>query len=96
MIDANFSTLWIEASTETSLARAALLALLSSAWAAAVFESTGTVMGGGALKLEATHLRRVLLPRPDEDAEAALVELGESLSREGHAAGDTTRCRPGC
>ncbi len=83
VIDANFSTLWPDQSTARSLSHMALLALLSSSWTRAVLESTGTVMGGGALKLEATHLRRVFFPEPDGSAEVVLAELGESLSTEG-------------
>ena len=80
LVDANFSTLWVDTIHTPPLA---LAALLSSSWASAVFESMGTVMGGGALKLEATHLRRVLLPKPDAEAEAALVGYGEILAEEG-------------
>ena len=83
IVDANFSTLWVDASHEAPIEPFALAALLSSSWASAVFESIGTVMGGGALKLEATHLRRVVLPKPDAEAEAALVRYGEIVAEEG-------------
>ena len=83
VIDANFSTLWSDPSLRAPLDRFALSALLSSSWAAAVLETTGTVMGGGALKVEATHLRRMLLPKPRIEAEAALIECGHRLASEG-------------
>lgn len=59
VIDANFSTFWPQ---EGALSTPALLALLSSTWSRAAMESSGTVLGGGALKIEATQLRRLPLP----------------------------------
>ncbi len=45
-------------------------------------EAIGTPLGGGALKLEATHLRRMLLPKLSNDVRVKLHELGQSLSRD--------------
>ncbi|WP_419863630.1 N-6 DNA methylase [Candidatus Poriferisodalis sp.] len=82
-VDANFSTLWRNPSHPQALPPFALAALLSSSLAAAVLGTTGTVMGGGALKVEATHLRRVPLPRPRAEAVSTLVECGQHLARDG-------------
>lgn len=76
-IDANFSTIWSEDDRWSS---PAIVALLNSLWAKALMESTATPMGGGALKLEATHLRRLPVPRLSEPDKARLVTLGTSLS----------------
>ena len=59
LIDANFSTFWTENETWTATG---LTALLNSAWCRAVMEGAGTPLGGGALKLEAVHLRRMPVP----------------------------------
>lgn len=77
VVDANFSTLWPVAAN--AMSRFALLALINSSWTWANLEATSTVLGGGALKVEATDLRR--LPIPDFDAEeiARLDELGGQL-----------------
>ena len=79
VVDANFSTLWpIEKEAPD---RHLLLALLSSSWCRAYFELIGTVMGGSALKLEATHLRQMLLPMPGESESGELLCLGMRLNR---------------
>jgi len=78
LIDANFSTVWL---TDNSLVTPlALLALFNSSWIAAALELSASVMGGGALKVEATHLRR--LPIPDFVASdwRVLTELGRELA----------------
>lgn len=79
IIDANFSALWPV--SEDALPAAALLALLRSVWVDAFLEVVGTVLGGGALKIEASHLRRLVLPRPHTDAVSALHSRGERLLR---------------
>lgn len=58
LIDANFSTFW----TDDTWPRSALRALLNSTWCQLAMEALGTPMGGGALKLEATHLKQMPLP----------------------------------
>lgn len=68
LIDANFSTLW---SGQPNRAVEIAL-LLNSTWARACMEAIGTVLGGGALKLEATHLRRLPLPQPSAKNLSAL------------------------
>ncbi|WP_047482246.1 Eco57I restriction-modification methylase domain-containing protein [Vibrio campbellii] len=79
IIDANFSTLWID--EESNLDEYVLLALLNSAWAAAALELTSSVMGGGALKVEATHLRRLPFPPLEAHTLSELNVLGKELAR---------------
>ena len=59
VIDANFSTLWV---MREGWSGYALKALINSAWCRAFMEALGTPFGGGALKLEATHLRHLPIP----------------------------------
>ena len=59
LIDANFSTLW---SDDPRLTADVLATLFNSAWCQALMEASGTRLGGGALKLEASHLRTLPLP----------------------------------
>jgi len=78
LIDANFSTAWI---TEASVLDAfALLALLNSTWAVTAMELTASVLGGGALKLEATHLRRLPIPHLSRADFDQLSRLGRDLA----------------
>ncbi|MNG81251.1 tRNA1(Val) (adenine(37)-N6)-methyltransferase [compost metagenome] len=86
LIDANFSTIWTKASSKWSAYT--ILAFMNSAWAQAVIEYSGSVMGGGALKVEATHLRRVPIPRLNEDQLRWLDELGARLAK-GERIGET-------
>lgn len=84
VVDANFSTLWLnEGATITPHA---LLAFLESSWTIAAMELSATVLGGGALKLEAAHIRH--LPVPDLSANdwSLLTTLGEQLLLETGAA----------
>lgn len=79
LIDANFSTMWTTATSKWSAN--ALLAFMNSAWARAVIERSGAVMGGGALKVEATHLRRFPIPALSEDQLRRLDGLGARLAK---------------
>jgi tRNA G10 N-methylase Trm11 len=79
LVDANFSTFW--ASDDSALSALAMLALLRSTWVLAAMEASGTVMGGGALKLEATQLRRIPVPAGIRKFDTKLRKLGEALSR---------------
>ena len=83
VIDANFTTLWINETSSRHISRFALIALLSSTWTLAIFESIGTTMGGGALKIEATHLRRLPLPNVDCDCEERLSSIGQLVVKNG-------------
>ncbi len=85
LIDANFSTIWVQ--PESRWSPHALLALMNSGWAQAVIETSGAVMGGGALKVEATHLRRFPLPDIDDAQIAELSKLGEMLAAPSSDAG---------
>lgn len=83
VIDANFSTLWPQ---ENALPVLALFALLCSTWSRAALESSGTVLGGGALKIEATQLRRLPLPAIESSAASELARLGAVLCEAGDGA----------
>jgi hypothetical protein len=76
LVDANFSTVWATGDDWTSHS---IKALLNSSWCIAMMESIGTKMGGGALKLEATHLRQILIPKLSDQAKRALHKAGREL-----------------
>lgn len=57
-VDANFVTLWCRSE---HMAKAGL-ALLNSTWSRCSLELLCTVMGGGALKIEASHIGKLLFP----------------------------------
>jgi predicted RNA methylase len=78
VVDANFSTLWLE--TVDSKQIYAMLSLLNSTWAQSYLETISTVMGGGALKVEASHIRQLLLPYPTDELVKSLSQLGRSLA----------------
>ncbi|MDE0453541.1 MAG: N-6 DNA methylase [Gammaproteobacteria bacterium] len=76
LIDANFSTF---RSDEPQWLPEILAALFNSVWFKVLMEATGTRLGGGALKLEASHLKRLLAPTlPDE----AYASLGAAIRSE--------------
>lgn len=78
LVDANFSTVWLD---DISIAGThALLALLNSSWCRAALELSATVMGGGALKVEAAHLRRLPVPKLDANGWKTLSGLGRKLA----------------
>lgn len=76
LVDANFCTIW---SNGTYWPKHAIIALLNSCWSQACMEALGTSLGGGALKLEATHLRKLPLPKLSADKIEQLDRLGQSL-----------------
>ena len=78
LVDANFATVWAHGHAWTPHA---LKALFNSTWCRAVMEAICTPMGGGALKVEATHLRRLPLPRLSERERAALTTAGRRLKK---------------
>jgi N-6 DNA methylase len=85
VLDANFAALW--RSTSDALDEYAMLALLNSTLTVATLESVGNVLGGGALKLEAAHLRRIAVCRPGPPHRSRLAELGRRLcAGDGHRA----------
>jgi len=75
LIDANFSTFW---STREMWTRFALKALLNSTWCQSLMEALGTPLGGGALKLEASHLRRMPIPKLSETELDMLDSVGKN------------------
>jgi hypothetical protein len=76
LVDANFSTVYERGAAPSA---AALLGLLNSSWVRACCEASGSPMGAGALKLEATHLRRLPVPVPRSSAWERLEKLGQEL-----------------
>lgn len=77
LIDANFSTIWADQKRWT---RHALYALFNSSWCRAAMESAGTPLGGGALKLEATHIRQVPVPSLSDNDCRTFEALGQQLA----------------
>ena len=78
VVDANFSTLWLVAGSKQQVY--AMFALLNSTWTQSYLETIATVMGGGALKVEASHIRKLLFPLPTDELIASLSFLGERLA----------------
>ncbi len=75
LIDANFSSIWCkgeEWSIET------VFAILNSTWGELCMEALGTSLGGGALKLEAAHLRQIPFPILSETQKAKLCRVVRS------------------
>jgi hypothetical protein len=79
LIDANFSTFWAPQDGWTSHG---LKALLNSTWCRAFMEALGTPMGGGALKLEAAHLRHMPVPVLSGTVKDELDKAGSQLTRD--------------
>jgi hypothetical protein len=78
IIDANFSTIWLD--ENASVDAFALLACLNSIWVVISMELSAAVMGGGALKLEATHIRRLPIPVLSAQQWDELSTLGHKLA----------------
>lgn len=78
VVDANFITLW----NPDLSSQLRTFALLNSTWAKAFLEVIGTVMGGGALKIEASHVRKIVFPNLNSEATEALEKLGRILLKE--------------
>ncbi len=77
IVDANFSTLWLQ---DINLKNHyAVFSVFNSIWIRAQLESIATVMGGGALKVEATHIKKLLLPDLDKAELESLNKLGHKL-----------------
>ena len=75
IVDANFITLWNQNHRDQVIT----FALLNSTWTKLFLEVIGTVMGGGALKVEASHVRKIVFPRLDNDKKTELEHIGEAL-----------------
>src|SRR5699024_8464765 len=80
VVDGNFSGLYIN--DEEVLNKYALLAILNSDWIKLCCEMIGAVMGGGALKLEATHLKKIPIPRFSIEEIKMLTMIGKKLTLE--------------
>jgi hypothetical protein len=76
IIDANFSTFVFG---KDAPAPSALFALLLSDHVARELEREATPLGGGALKVEAAHLRSLSLPELDAGAWRRLAKLGDRI-----------------
>lgn len=81
LVDANFSTVWVRPGA--SVTPHALLAILNSSVSALLFEHLGSVMGGGALKLESTHVRTMPVPQLSAKCWGLLDCLGKELAQAG-------------
>ena len=79
LIDANFSTFWI---IDDLWSPFAIKALLNSVWCRTYMEAAGTPLGGGALKLEATHLRQMPIPLFKNSDRVALHTAGKYMRRD--------------
>jgi N-6 DNA Methylase len=79
LIDANFSTFSV--ATDTFSAEA-LFAFLNSRLVKTLLEITATPMGGGALKVEASHLRVLPIPTFDSESKHQLGQLGQELAKQ--------------
>ncbi len=75
IVDANFITLW----NPDYHAQLIAFALLNSTWAKLFLEVTGTTMGGGALKVEASHVRKIVFPRIDSEKKKELESIGKTI-----------------
>ena len=83
VIDANFSTLWRQDGDGPTTE--AMIAFLSSTWTAACLEASATAMGGGALKVEAVHLRHLPVPRFSAAGWRSLNTQGRNLASKGYS-----------
>lgn len=82
LVDANFATIRVGDGSSFP-DKHALLVLLNTSWCKAVLESSASVMGGGALKVEATHLSRMPVPKLGKEKWLRLSEIGQRLAMDG-------------
>lgn len=78
IVDANFITLW----NPDCRAQVIAFALLNSTWVKLFLEAAGTAMGGGALKIEASHVRKIVFPRIDDEKKKELENIGKRILKE--------------
>lgn len=76
-IDANFSGIWRE--NTCPFTDYAILALCNSKWAKIQYEEIGTIMGGGALKLDAVQIKKTIFPTNISQFNSELDTLGRQL-----------------
>lgn len=77
-IDANFSGIW--RSEECQFSEFAVMALMNSKWARIQYEENGTIMGGGALKLDAVQIKKTIFPLNIVNYKNELDTLGMKLA----------------
>ncbi|MBU1685257.1 N-6 DNA methylase [Patescibacteria group bacterium] len=82
LIDANFISLWSNGGHGWK--PEGLFALFRSTWVKVCMELRGTPMGGGALKIEATHLRDIPLPKLNIKEVEKMNLLGRDLFDKGN------------
>ena len=82
LIDANFCSIW---ATRGIWNRYGLKAMLNSVWCRTLMEALGTPLGGGALKLDASHIRRMPIPQLSGQAIESLNKAGQALTQESPA-----------
>jgi hypothetical protein len=76
-VDANFVTLWGSSKESIKIC----LALLNSTWSKCYLELLCTVMGGGALKIEASHVCKLLFPKLNRHQLQRLSEYGITIAK---------------
>ncbi len=77
IVDANFITFW--KCDRTPFNEEGILALLNSSWFSILCEETGSVMGGGALKLDGVQVKKMPFPILDNASIESLCQLGARL-----------------
>lgn len=87
VIDANFITFNILEGSR--LTTRSLLALLNSTWSKIILEECGTVMGGGALKIDAVQFKKAYYPRLSDEEIVRLDAFGEALIATSKRAAET-------
>lgn len=87
IIDANFSTIWLDKNTKIDAP--GMLAFFNCSWSLVSMEQSASVMGGGALKVEATHLKKIPVPDFTPGDWSQLSSLGKQLATADH--GDVDR-----
>lgn len=73
VVDANFTTLW----SDVPESKYVVFALLNSTWFKCYMELIGTTMGGGALKIEASHIKKVLFPKLSNRQIEIMTRIGK-------------------
>lgn len=80
VVDANFSTLWGSSEKNIKIA----MAILNSSWSKCYLELISTVMGGGALKVEASHIKKLLFPPLSQTQMDMLADCASKIIQAGH------------
>ena len=82
IVDANFTTLW-----GNDFAAEIGFCLLNSLWFKCYSECMGAILGGGALKLEATAVRKIVFPRYTQDQQNRLFRLSKEFQKANQLSG---------